>query len=326
MSRLVLGLALSGLVTSASWAPPAAASPWVVSTQARARDTPESLLEQAQQAYDQGHYREAGDLAAAAYAALPLANRASPYGENAVLQAIDAYREAWLRKDDPAVLTAGRELLERHLADYTEHGRREAPGAIQQELERMRRLEERCQTVEPQPEESEVTPTPSPPATPGRALRRGTTAAFVGDAALGLGAALLSSFTFGYEQDPGDPQVLVQTRSIGHLVPALPLGLAAGVVGGLGMHARVDGGAIPAERRRTIGVGLTVAGAAAVVVGGVLLGTGAAFWPAPENGVTSRSRAGWSVNLQSIGLGTMLGALGILGPGIGALATPGSGR
>jgi len=186
----------------------------------------------------------------------------------------------------------------------------------------MQLLEQRCrvQAVEPDTE-PEPSPTPVAPSTPDRALRRSSAAVFTGDAALSLGAVLLSLYVFGYQSVEGSVDELEQTRSVGHFIPTIPLGVAAGVVGGLGMHAMVDGGGVSDERRRKIGVGLTVAGAATLLAGAVLMGTGAAFWPAAENGVTDRPRANGSVNLQGLGLGTMLGSLGLLGPGIGALAT-----
>lgn len=316
-------------VAGAPMARPASASPWSVAWVAPAEDSPESLLEQAQRAYDEGRYLESGELAAGAYDALPLANRASPYGENAVFQATNAYREAWLRQGDPSALAAGVELLRRHVADYDERGRRKAPSTVRQELERMELLEMRCKH-EPTASEAEIDPTDLPDAEsptaggamPARALRRGTAAAFAGDAVASVGAVLLSLYVFGYQPIEGPPDGdLEQVRSVGHLLPALPLGIGAGVVGGLGMHALVDGGDMPSERRRKLGIGLTVAGAASLLAGAVVLGAGAAFWPAPENGLSNVQRANWSVNLQGMGLATMLGSLGILGPGIGALAT-----
>ncbi|MCA9711413.1 MAG: hypothetical protein KDK70_36585 [Myxococcales bacterium] len=315
---MALALALGG----APLARPAVASPWSSAWRAPAKDSPESLLERAQLAFDDGRYQESGDLAAAAYAALPLSDRASAYGENAVFQATNAYREAWLRSGALEPLVAGRELLQRHVGDYATRGRREAPASVRQELERMQLLEARAREPEPIEPAPRAKVEPDPPR-PGlaRPLRRGTAAAFVGDAALSLGSVLLSAFVFGYEPSASGSDVLVQVRSPSHAGIAVPLAVAGGVVGGLGMHALIDGGALPRRRKQKVGIGLTVASAAVLVAGGVLLGTGAAFWPAPENGVTSVSRANLSVNLQSIGLATMLGSLGLLGPGIGALAT-----
>ncbi len=334
MVRLAPCLALA--LVGASLARPASASVWSVPgvLGAPSRDSPESLLEQAQQAYDDGRYRESGDLATAAYGALPLDNRASPYGENAVFAATNAYRESWLREGDAAVLEAAAELLRRHIGDYDERGRRSAPSTVKQELERMELLLARCRPepgpdaegVEPPPVAVDVDPEPSTKSTPTRPLRRAAAAAFTGDAALSLGAGMLSLYVFGYQPSAASPDILEQVRSVGHLVPALPLSVGAAVVGGLGMHAFIDGGGVSVERRRKIGVGLTVAGAATLLAGAVLLSTGAAFWPAPENGVTSESRANWSVNLQSVGLAITLGSLGIVGPGIAALATPGKKR
>ena len=71
-----------------------------------------------------------------------------------------------------------------------------------------------------------------------------------------------------------------------------------------------------------MGIALTAVGAAGAVLGAALLGVGARYWPQPnDDGLTVLGRANLSVNLQSVGLAVMLGSLGILGPGIGALAT-----
>ncbi|MCA9655057.1 MAG: hypothetical protein H6712_02545 [Myxococcales bacterium] len=319
MLVLGLGVALAPLR-------PAIASPWSVPgiVAAAAEPSPEALLEQAQRALDEGRFRESGDRAAEAYAALPLANRASPYGENAVLQASSAYREAWVRDGDDEALEAALFLLQQHVDDYATHGEREAPAHVIDELLRWERLQERCRATDSAPEVSAPeapvpAPTPSSDARE-RILRRTTVTTLVGGAALSLGAAVLSAYVFGYGPATDPPDGTLERRtSVGHLAPAIPLGLAGAAVSGLGVHALVATGR---TKRRPVGIALTAVGAAGAVLGAALLGAGARYWPQPnDDGLTVIGRANLSVNLQSVGLAVMLGSLGILGPGIGALAT-----
>lgn len=299
-----------------------AASPWsvpraVTAGLAAQEPSPEQLLEQAQVALDQGRYRDSADRAAQAYAALPLANRASGYGENAVLQATAAYREAWLREDDAQALLAGRRLLQAHVDDYAAHGEGEPPAAVLDEMRRWQRLEQLCQSG-PVELEAPIGPV-VPPADTEQPLRIAAYTTVAAGAALSLGAAVLSSFVFGYGSSSAADGTFERRISAGHLGPAIPLAVAGGVVGGLGMHVLVARGKVP---RRTLGIAATVIGGLGVVIGAALMGTGAGYWPDPsDDGLTVAGRRDLSVNLQSAGLAVLLGSLGVLGPGIGALAT-----
>lgn len=303
----------------------AAASPWVVpSVVARATaPSPEALLEKAQRALDAGRFRESGDRAADAYGALPLPERASAYGENAVLQASAAYREAWLRDGDDEALAVARALLQRHVDDYAEHGEKDPPVHVLEELLRWERLEQRCLTPQPDaPPPPTMVDARSAPAAMDRTARRAAITTMVGGAALSLGAVALSAYVFGYGPATDPPDGTLERRtSVGHLIPAVPLGLAGGAVGGLGMHSLVEAGVV--KHRRRVGLATTVVGGVGVVLGAVLLGTGSIYWPEPDDtGLTVVGRANLSVNLQSAGLAVLLGSLGVLGPGMGALLTP----
>ena len=316
-SLLVLGLA--------AVPQPAMASPWVVPgvVTAAAEPSPEALLEKAQRALDEGRYRDSGDRAAEAYAALPLPNRASAYGENAVLQAASAYREAWVREGDDEALQAARALLQRHVDDYAEHGEGEPPVHVLEELLRWERLEAQCMSASTDEVPAPVVPVTSPsPARQGdaRALRRATIATLVGGATLSLGAAVLSAYVFGYRPAADPPDGTFEREvSVGHLVPAIPLSLAGAAVGGLGTHTLVASGRV---RRRPLGIAATAVGGVGVVLGTALMATGGAYWPGPDDaGLTVVGRANLSVNLSSVGLAVLLGSLGVLGPGVGALAT-----
>lgn len=306
---------------------PAAASPWSVPgvVAAAAEPSPEALLVQAQRALDEGRYRDSGDRAAEAYAALPLPNRASAYGENAVLQAASAYREAWVREGDDAALLAARALLQRHVDDYAEQGERDPPVHVLEELLRWERLEAQCMAQEtedevPIPVVPSATGSMPVPQTDDKPLRRATVATLVGGATLSLGAAVLSAYVFGYgpATDPPDG-TFVRETSVGHLIPAIPLSLAGAAVGGLGTHTLVATGR---ARRRPLGIATTVVGGVGVVLGTALMISGSSYWPGPDDdGLTVVGRANLSVNLSSVGLGVLLGSLGVLGPGVGALAT-----
>lgn len=300
----------------------AEASPWsvprAVAVGVAVQDpSPEQLLEQAQVAFDQGRYRESADRAAQAYGALPLANRASAYGENAVLQATAAYREAWLRQDDAQALRAGRGLLQAHVDDYAAHGEGEPPAAMLDELRRWERLELLCRSG-PVEVDAPVGPV-TPPVDREQPLRIAAYTTVAAGATLSVGAAVLSSFVFGYGPSSAADGTFEPRISAGHLGPAIPLAVAGGVVGGLGMHVLVARGKVP---RRTLGIAATVVGGVGVAIGAALMGTGAGYWPDPgDDGLTVAGRRDLSVNLQSAGLAVLLGSLGVLGPGIGALAT-----
>ncbi len=321
-----LRLSLAAFAVAVAIARPALASPYSSPVWAAA-ESPEALLDKAQRAFDDGRFAEAAELAASAYAALPLKARASLYGENAVFQATNAYREAWLAQGDEAALVAARDLLQRHVDDYDERSKGKAPGNVTQELRRFDLLLERCRQPDPQLEPVAATVEPEPAPRPAEApatlrpVRRAAGAALGATATLSLGAGLLSAFVFGYGPANDQPDAdLVQRRSVGHLLPAIPLGIAGGIVGGLATHALTDAGQI--EKRERVGIALTVAGSVGVLAGSILLGAGAAYWPSPgTDRDTMIGRANLSVDLQSIGLAGALASLGVLGPGIGVLAT-----
>ena len=75
------------------------------------------LLSRAQSQLDAGQYRAAAESYAAYYEALG-AQTASVAGENAVLVAVDAYRQAWDAHADRADLLAAQALLQKHIADF----------------------------------------------------------------------------------------------------------------------------------------------------------------------------------------------------------------
>ncbi len=299
----------------------AQASVWQGSWSAPNEQSPESLLEQALGAYDEGRYRQAGDLAAAAYAGLPLNSRTSPYGETVVFQATGAYREAWLIEGDPELLAAAQRLLHQHADDYDAKGKRTAPSTVTQELVRWERLVERCRQPEQDTTEGpSVAPSPAglPTTEQERPRLRAGEAAVVGGAALTLGAGLLSAFVFGVgiAGDPSDGE-FEATASPGHLAPAIPMALIGGVIGALGTHALVDRQRV--HKRFALGIGLTTAGALGVITGAAVASAGAASWPAGRGADFDIVRAERSVDMRSAGLAVALASLGVLGPGIGAL-------
>lgn len=340
--RRLLGRGVAILIALAAVAPaiaPAGAAAITVHAddpQSRA----ERAIEAAETAMAEGRHREATTLFSLAYGVLPLSMRRGPIGENVVLHAAESAELAWLASDDVIDLGTAIDLLRRHVDEPGLDSRPD--GAPRRVLARLEILRERVArpaevgTSAPRLPARMVVPgvpRSTPPGLPLDSYRRRRR---VGGARLGIGlamsfgGAITSAYAVTWDDRRGidGSHHFARTARPGLTTAGVGLGLAGPLLSGFGMRDVWLGvqESLPPARlsaaRTTTGIALTSVGGATLVAAAGLAVAGLVRWGRLDPGSTTASdAANASVVLLGASLSTAFASLGVLAPGIAALAT-----
>lgn len=131
------------------------------------------LLSRAQSELDAGNFRAAAESYAAYYEALG-DDRTTVAGENAVLVAADAYRQAWDAGADRADLLAARTLLQAHIGDFTAATGSDSGEGVDEAKAELSWFQDKLEQTAPAPEPAPV-PAAPPDETPTEPVTKGPT-------------------------------------------------------------------------------------------------------------------------------------------------------
>lgn len=239
------------------------------------------------------------------YLALQNADKGRAIGEQAVIAASQAYRQAWYGDGDIRHLKGALELLSDHMGRAGSH----ASPSVKRERARLERsLATALASGGGISDENDAVIAPQE-----RSFLFASGAALGGGAALSIGAAAVGAYGFDFELLPATNGVRSIRAEPDHVATAVSLGVVGGVVTGLAIHSMIDTGLIPPRERKILAVSATTMGLLGTLLGSVLLTVGS---QAERDLAHERAR-----RAQNAGFGILVGMGAPLGAGIAALVS-----